>query len=429
MMSNYLDVLEKIEETGTKAWLVGDTVRMLFTGVQPDVITLAVDSNDMYGIALALENGAVDARGTYPALRGEILGVPFRAFALRGETIEDDLACRDLSIEAIAIRSDGGVIDPFGGRFDIRNRVIRLTGDNVDLIDADPLRILRMLRFSAELDMDMFWKTTGDVREFLDLHSDRMQNIPDERWGREILKGIQRRPYKFMKLCDDFHLIPFFLKGLDDLRYISDGNKGSLSLFDHVFETLRIIQQKLDTNKLMQRDSFVLAGLLARVGLKTTDGKDRTKYTDRIITDIMTRWNIPSETINDVIAIINGHKEFYEPVSEQVFCKEVLQYSSDAMEISLEFAKCIAEAEGFIDKVQDVINDNAWNLAQVLRRFKNVSLQTEGATRYLTGREVMSLLNMKPGRRVGELLEALDVAVGTGKVTSRAGAEAWLKAQ
>ena len=213
MMSNYLDVLEKIEETGTKAWLVGDTVRMLFTGVQPDVITLAVDSNDMYGIALALENGAVDARGTYPALRGEILGVPFRAFALRGETIEDDLACRDLSIEAIAIRSDGGVIDPFGGRFDIRNRVIRLTGDNVDLIDADPLRILRMLRFSAELDMDMFWKTTGDVREFLDLHSDRMQNIPDERWGREILKGIQRRPYKFMKLCDDFHLIPFFLKG------------------------------------------------------------------------------------------------------------------------------------------------------------------------------------------------------------------------
>ena len=47
----------------------------------------------------------------------------------------------------------------------------------------------------------------------------------------------------------------------------------------------------------------------------------------------------------------------------------------------------------------------------------------------MTGREIMSLLHLKPGRRVGELLEGLDMAVGTGKINSRAGAEAWLKAQ
>ena len=417
-MSSYLDVLTKIEETGTRAWLVGDTVRMIFTGVKPDVITLAVDTKDMYSLAFALENGAVDARGTYPDLRGEILGMPFRAFALRGNSIEEDLACRDLSIEAIAIRADGGVVDPFGGRFDIRNRVIRLTGDNVELIDADPLRILRMLRFSAELGMDMFWKTTGDVRQFLDLHSDKLENIPDERWGREILKGIRSRPYKFIRLCDDFHLIPFFLKELDELRYISDGK----NLFDCVLEILKLIQQRLDTNKLMQNDVFVLAGLFGLVGVKKLDGSDRTKFTDRLISDYMTRWN-------NVLGTINGYKRFYEPTSEETFCKLVLQYSSQAVEVAFEFAKCVAEATDFADKVQDIMNDNEWNMRQVLRRFNTVSLQTEGGTRYLTGREVMSLLGMKPGRRVGELLEALDVAVGTGKVTSRAGAEAWLKAQ
>lgn len=428
-MRNYLDVLQKIEETGARAWLVGDAVRMLEMGVQPELITLAMDSQDMYSIARSLGTGTVDARGPYPALRGELLGVPFRAFALRGETIEDDLACRDLSIEAIAIRSDGGFVDPFGGRFDIRNKVIRLTGDNVELIDSDPLRILRMLRFAAELEMDIFWKSESDVRAFLEVHADRMNDIPSERWGREIMKGISRRPYRFIELCEDYNLIPFFLNSLEELKTISDGTSSGKSLYDHVLNVLKVIESRLDTNKIMQSDAFVLAGLFKSIGVQTLDGSDRTKAADRLITEYMTRWNIPSETISEVVAIINGYKAFYNPVTEEHFCRDVLDYSRDAVEVALHFARCVAYAEGFIDDCREVLDDNAWNLKQVLRRFDNVSLQTEGNTRYMTGREIMSLLNMKPGRRVGELLEGLDMAVGTGKVGSRAAAEAWLKAQ
>ena len=421
-MRNYLDVLTKIEETGTKAWLVGDTVRMIQMGIQPQVITLAINSNDMYNVALALGTGTVDARGPYPALRGELFGVSFRAFGLRGDTIEDDLACRDLSIEAIAIRSDGGIVDPFGGRFDIRNRVIRLTGDNVDLISDDPLRILRMLRFSAELEMDIFWKTASDVRKFLENYAERMNEIPAERWGREIMKGIVRRPYKFVTLCDEFRLIPLFLKELEAL-------KNENGLYEHVLKVLEVIEKKLDTNKIMQSEAFVLAGLFCNIGTKTLDGHDRTKYTDRLVNDYLTRWNVTSETIDEAIAIINTYTNFYKPVDELEFCKGVLKYSEEAINIALEFARCIVEATGVSEKYSDILEDNTWNLHQVIRRFNNVRLQTEGATRYMTGREVMTLLNMKPGRRVGELLDGLDMAVGTGKVSSRAGAEEWLKAQ
>ncbi|MBQ7666004.1 MAG: CCA tRNA nucleotidyltransferase [Synergistaceae bacterium] len=428
-MSNYLDVLEKVEETGARAWLVGDTVRMIEMGVQPDTITLAIDTQDMYQIALSLGTGIVDARGPYPALRGDLLGVPFRAFGLRGTTIEDDLAKRDLSIEAIAVRSDGGVVDPFGGRFDIRNRVIRITGDDVELIEADPLRILRMLRFAAELEMDIFWKSDADVRKFLDVHADRMKDIPAERWGREIMKGIHRRPARFIELCDAYGLIPFFMKELDDLRNIPDGLNKGMSLFDHVVCTLGMIESRMDTNRLMQSDAFVLAGLFSRIGTSKLDGSDRTKQTDRLVNEYLTRWNVPSETIDDVLAIINQFKMFYEPMSEEKFCEDVLEVSTEAVEIALEFAKCVAEAEGFIEQYRDVLDNNTWNLEQVLRRFRTVSLQTEGASRYMTGREVMNLLHIKPGRRVGELLEGLDMAVGTGKVSSRAKAEEWLKAQ
>ena len=183
------------------------------------------------------------------------------------------MAFRDLSIEAIAVRSDGGVVDPFGGRFDIRNRVIRLTGDNVDLIDADPLRILRMLRFAAEFEMDIFWKTETDVRKFLDVQADRMKDIPAERWGREIMKGLHRRPYRFIELCDDYDLLPFFLKDLEDLKTVPDG-KGS-TIYDHVLSILRVIEERLDVNKIIQNDAFVLAGLFGHIGTHTTDLSDR----------------------------------------------------------------------------------------------------------------------------------------------------------
>ena len=426
-MHNYLDVLKKIEETGAKAWLVGDTVRMMQMGIQPETITLAIDSDDMYAVSQAIGTGTVDARGPFPALRGELLGTSFRAFGLRGETIEDDLACRDLSIEAIAIRSDGGIVDPFNGRLDIRNKVIRLTGDDVGLIEADPLRILRMLRFAAEFEMDVFWKTETDVRKFLELHADRMKKIPAERWGREILKGIRRRPCRFIELCDDYDLLPFFLKELEDLKSVSDGKDATL--YDHVLEILRVIEERLDVNKIIQNDAFVLAGLFGHIGTKRLDLSDRDKYTDRIITDYLTRWNIPSETIDDVLAIVNNYHRFYKPMSEEIFCREVLNHSREALVVALQFARCAAISEGFFEGYREVLDNNRWNLKQVLRRFTTVELQTQGSTRYMTGREVMSLLQMKPGKRVGELLDGLDFAVGTGKVGSRSAAEAWLKSQ
>ena len=428
-MSNYLDILQKVEETGVRAWLVGDTVRMIQMGVQPQVITMAIDTQDIYQTAHNLGTGTLDARGPYPALRGEILGTPFRAFGLRGETIEDDLAHRDISIEAIAMRSDGGIVDPFGGRFDIRNKVIRLTGDNVDLIDADPLRILRILRFAAEFEMDVFWKTESDVRKFLEVHADRMNNIPAERWGREIMKGLPRRPHRFIELCDDYDLIPYFLPELEELKGIPDGKPENRSIYDHVLGVLETIERKLDTSKILQNDAFVLAGLFGHIGITTLDGRDRTKAADHKVNEYLTRWNIPSETIDEVIAIISGYMTFYEPISEETFCRQVLELSGDAVQAELEFAVCVAQAEGFMDRIGDVIEGNRWNLAQVNRRFENVRLQTEGASRYMTGREVMNLLHMKPGRRVGELLDGLDMAVGTGKVSSLAMAEDWLRAQ
>ena len=196
-----------------------------------------------------------------------------------------------------------------------------------------------------------------------------------------------------------------------------------------MLQVLNVIEKRLDTNKIMQSDAFVLAGLLGKIGTKSLGFSDRDKFTDRLVSEYLTRWNVNSGIIDEVIAILNTFPNFYRPVGEPEFCSAVLKYSEEAVQVALEFALCVVEARGEGEKYGEIIENNTWNLNQVLRRFNNVRLQTEGENRYMTGREIMSLLNMKPGRRVGELLEGLDMAVGTGKVSSRAGAEAWLKAQ
>ena len=422
-----MNLLKTVEEIGVKAWLVGGTVRMIEMGEQPVALTLAVDTQDLKQVA-KVTGGTVDMHGPFPVLRGTFgeRAIPFKALPLRGDSIEDDLARRDFSIESIALRSDGGVIDPFGGRLDIRNRVLRLNGDNVDLIKDDPMRIARMLRFAADLEMDIFWKTDSDVRLFLEKHPERMEGLPPERWGREITRGMRRHPWRFIMLCDSYGLLPFFLPDLEALKQVKD--EAGQPLFDHVITTLQIIESRLSTHKLAQYEAIILAGLLSLIGARSLERWDRQR-TEQLVSDILTRWNIPSETITAVTAIIDRYPDFYEPHSEAQFCASVLEYSPTAVLVALEFAECIALAEGFSDSYREVLDDNRWNLKQVLRRFAAVELQTEGSHRFLTGREVMSLLDMKPGRRVGELLDGLDMAVGTGKVNTLAKAEAWLRAQ
>ena len=92
--------------------------------------------------------------------------------------------------------------------------------------------------------------------------------------------------------------------------------------------------------------------------------------------------------------------------------------------MTLEFASCSALAERFPSI--DIVKGNRWRLEQVLRRFASTARQMDGSDRFLTGGEVMDLLKLVPGRKVGEILNGLDMAVGTGRVSNRSEAEAWV---
>lgn len=161
-------VLERLQARGYRAWAVGGCVRDSLRGVEPHDFDIATDALPeqtlaVFGDCRVIETGLCHGTVTVVAA-GESLEVT----TLRTERgysdgrrpdgvtfvtrLDDDLARRDFTVNAMAWCPAEGLCDPFGGMADLRAGVIRCVGDPEQRFAEDSLRILRGLRFAAVLD-------------------------------------------------------------------------------------------------------------------------------------------------------------------------------------------------------------------------------------------------------------------------------------
>ena len=134
-------------------------------------------------------------RKTAPGYRG------FAVHADPGVTLEEDLARRDLTINAIAQDEAGGVVDPFGGRRDLADRVLRHV---TDAFREDPVRILRVARFAARFaDFQVAAETLQLMRQMVqDGEADHL--VPERVW-QELARGLMEptpsRMFELLREC------------------------------------------------------------------------------------------------------------------------------------------------------------------------------------------------------------------------------------
>ncbi|SVB08549.1 uncharacterized protein METZ01_LOCUS161403 [marine metagenome] len=157
-------VLDGLRTTG-KAWIVGGWVREAASGrheTDVDIATTLLPAEvkelfprslmvgEKYGtVIVRLDEGVSDGTWEVTTLRSEgSYGDGRRPDQVEfGQSIEDDLARRDFTINAMAIDSDGNVIDPFDGMADLRAGVLRAVGEASERLGEDGLRIMRAYRF------------------------------------------------------------------------------------------------------------------------------------------------------------------------------------------------------------------------------------------------------------------------------------------
>lgn len=125
----------------------------------------------------------------------------FEVFADPSVTLEEDLIRRDLTINAMAQSADGGLIDPYGGRDDLANKILRHVSA---AFEEDPLRVLRVARFAAKLSSFGF-VVADETRQLMGrmVASGELADLTPERVWQEVVKALTtERPSVFFEVLD-----------------------------------------------------------------------------------------------------------------------------------------------------------------------------------------------------------------------------------
>ncbi|WP_186577784.1 CCA tRNA nucleotidyltransferase [Aquibacillus kalidii] len=173
------EILRIIENNGHQAYFVGGAVRDsllkrpmgdidITTSASPETVTKMFSKV----IPVGIEHGTVIVR---------YKGYSYEITTFRSETgysdhrhpdqitfvrnVEEDLARRDFTINAIAMDYNEKIVDPFQGRIDLSNKVIKTVGNPIERFREDPLRIMRALRFSSQLGFKMDPDTWTAIKE------------------------------------------------------------------------------------------------------------------------------------------------------------------------------------------------------------------------------------------------------------------------
>lgn len=200
---DYVDnLIRRLTDAGYEAYLVGGGLRDSLLGTCPadfDLTTSATPDetlevfSDMKTIPTGLKHGTV-------TVLSEGHPVEITTFRIDGDytdsrhpdsvsftrSLEEDLARRDFTVNAMAYNKDRGLVDLYGGRADLENKTIRAVGDPHKRMREDALRILRALRFEAQLGFEIEKKTEKalyDCREGL-------ASVSAERRATELMKLI-----------------------------------------------------------------------------------------------------------------------------------------------------------------------------------------------------------------------------------------------
>ena len=122
-------------------------------------------------------------------------------------TLEEDLARRDFTVNAIALDKNGKFIDPFGGIDDLKKKLLRHVTDS---FSEDPLRVLRAARFSAKLGFTIASNTKKLLSKIVD--SGELSTLSEERIQRELILSLQTMaPYNFFKTLSDCDALSMLL--------------------------------------------------------------------------------------------------------------------------------------------------------------------------------------------------------------------------
>lgn len=246
-------VLKTLTEKGFEAYAVGGCVRDALLKKNPKDWDVATDARPEEIQKLFPKNFYTNEFGTVTILTGSpdpiLKEVEITTYRVEDEyhdqrhpdhvtfvaDIKEDLARRDFTINAMAMDKKE-IIDPFGGQKDLEAKIIRAVGEAKERFSEDALRLLRAVRFAAELNFEIEPVTFKAVREY----APAIDAVSHERVRDELTKLVMsKHPEKGMNLLKDTGLVGLILPELADGIEVKQNRHHIYTVFEHNVKSLQ----------------------------------------------------------------------------------------------------------------------------------------------------------------------------------------------
>ncbi|HEX7004910.1 MAG TPA: HD domain-containing protein [Trueperaceae bacterium] len=333
-------------------------------------------------------------------------------------SLERDLRSRDFTINALAADERGEITDVTGGLDDLRRKVLRMNSEAV--LREDPLRLLRAVRLRARLGFSIEPATRMAVREGAELLERGNQPLPAWERVREELDAIilSPAPGSAMSELEGLGLLSVFLPELSLARGVDQGGFHHLDVLDHSLEALQRVATIFPDASVTLR----WATLFHDVGKPETrdrgeDGRVHFYGHDRRGSELarkaMKRLRRPADEVDEIAGLVRYHM-VQLPRTE----KEARRFAHRRGRLLPDLLKLmIADREAARGPLSSQATRRSYRVA--LSRIVAILDEEPPPEPLLDGREVMELLGLEPGPRVGEALRFIAEARAVGDIRER----------
>ena len=319
--------------------------------------------------------------------------------------LEEDLKRRDFTINAMAYNDDERLVDAFGGMRDLNYHLIRCVGDPKERFSEDALRILRAVRFSAQLAFPIEPETAEAIKSL----APNLEKISAERIQAELVKLlVSDHPERIQDACE-LGITKVVLPEWDDMVGVKQNTPHHK--YDVAAHTVHALQN-VKNDKVLRLT--MLFHDMGKPVMKTTDenGRDHFKghaiASEQIAKTVMKRLKFDNDTIRKVTKLVAYHDYRMEPTGANVrramheIGVELFPYYL-AVRLADTKAQSSYERRGKLE-----------NIIQIRELYRNALRNKECVTLKdlaVTGTDLINL-GIAPGKELGTLLnELLDIVI------------------
>ena len=407
-------IIQTLQEHGYEAYAVGGCVRDSLLGREPgdwDITTSASPDETKKLFARTVDTGI--EHGTVTVLLGKE-GFEVTTYRIDGKyedsrhpteviftrNLREDLLRRDFTINAMAYNDTEGIVDIFGGMYDLKRKIIRCVGNARERFGEDALRIMRGVRFAAQLGFSLEKETKEAMTEL----APTLEKISAERIQTELVKLLVSDSPELIREAYHLGVTAVILPEFDEM--MRTGQETKYHRYDVGEHTVQAVCN-VPPDKVLRLT--MLLHDVAKPEMKTVDADGTAHFKGHDIRgeqkakEILRRLKFDNDTIHKVTKLVRWH-DYRMPAEKKNVRKAMSKISAELFPMYLLVKRADILAHSMYRREEELENLSGLQKCyeEIVADHECVSLKQLA----VTGTDLIGI-GMKPGKQIGEVLNEL----------------------